>query len=195
MSIELFDSSSGKSAQINSERQLSVSGVSKSEIAFVSENKGDAFTVYAKRDVSADNTNEGILYLKYTGSRKLHVASIWFSSDVSINSAKVEVYYDPTYSSGGTLLAENQGILNQNRQSSNSLDILAYHGGTALSITVDSNLEVFDVRLPGNSIEKKFDGLVLGKNKSIGIIGSVFTGNVAAGTNRIRCMVECYEVD
>ena len=188
MGLGITDEANGNSVAIGDDRRLRTSAVTENEIAYISREEESTFVIYAKRDFAAAATNESIFCMKYTGSKRLKVHSITFSSNSP--DAKVEVYYDPTYTSGGATLSIDSGISNENRQSSKPLEVVAYHGATTLVMTVDSNLEVLDVRLNRSTFEKKFEGLILGKNDSIGIIGSVQT--IA---EKIRCMVECYEVE
>lgn len=188
MGMGLLDESNGNSVAVGADRRALVTAIVEDEITHVSSEHASAFVLYGRRNFAAALTDESVFYMKYTGSRLLKIHSITLSSDSA--NAKAEVFYDPAYVSGGTALSIDINLLNQNRQSSKTLDVVAYHGNVTLVLTTDPNFEVLDVRLNHSSFEKQFKGLILGKNDAIGIIGSV-----AVIAEKIRCMVECYEVD
>lgn len=186
--MELVDSSTGTTAAVDTSRRLMTRSVAETEISNNSLEKNAAFTIYGKRNFLAANTDENILYVKYIGSKILKIASVTFSCNSA--DGKAEFYFDPVYTSGGDTLTTDVAISNQNRRSAKPLDVTAYHGGTTLVMTVDPNKEVLDVRVAKATYTHTFGGIVLGKNDAIGIIGSV--GVIG---ERIRVMVECFEVD
>lgn len=179
----------GVSAEVDDTRRLKTNSAVENEIARVSREDSSSFVIYMKRDCAVTATNEYVGFLQYTGSKSLKISSITFSSNSA--DAKFEVFYDAVYSSGGTALSTDVNILNQNRGSANPLSVTAYSGASTLTLTTDSNKEVLDVRLNKSTHRQPFDGLILTKNKTIGIL----TACVFSGTdNRARIMIECYEV-
>lgn len=186
--MNLFDENTGKGLKINNNNQAETNAVVQSEMSFISSEKGDAYTIYGRRNFAAALTDENILFLKYTGSRKLKIAAI----TVSTNSAdgKAEMFWDATYTSGGTLIAIDSYMHNQDRSSGNSLDVLAYHGLTDLVVTTTAVKEVMDIRAAKETYHHKFEGVKMVKNSAFAIKGSVgVIGEV------IRVMIECFEVD
>ena len=186
--MEIVDSATGTTAQVDSNRRLQTRSVTESEISSVSSLASSSFVIYGRRDFAAANTDEHILYVKYTGSKILKIASITFSSNSDLG--KAELFFDTVYTSGGTALSTDVFVHNQNRRSAKPLDIIAYHGGTTLVMTNNANKEALDVRMSKKTYTHTFGGIQLGKNDTIGV-----TGSVGVIGEKIRVMVECFEVD
>ena len=59
----------GNLAQVNSDNQLTVLSTTIDRLNFVSEQTQKSFSIYGKRNFAAADTNEGILYITYTGTK------------------------------------------------------------------------------------------------------------------------------
>jgi len=177
----------GKTAGVDDDNHLKTAAHTQSKLAFISQDKGKAFTIYGRRDFVAANTNEGILYFKYTGNKNFYIQSIQVAAntmDVSGVGNKVEIYLDSAYISGGTTVTP----INLNRGSGNVLDALVYNGNTDLAVTAGST-EIVDFRLGADSYEWHIDNaLVLAPNSVLYILGEV--QNIG---DKIRVMVLGFE--
>lgn len=176
--------SEGRSALVDSDQRLNVLSTSRSQMTAISQDKGKSYVCYSRRNFVAAATNENILHFTYTGSGKCIITKIlWSTNDAD---AKMEVYKNPIYTSGGTLVLPN----NVNFSSGNIANVTAYHGQTDIVMTVDATKELYDGRLSIDMFSFEPDGMVLGKGNSIGLLGTV--GTIA---KVIRASIFFYEVD
>jgi len=183
MSILEDGKGSGKKASVTTDNRLDVTAKTENRIYYHSRDDETAFSVYGKRNFTAANTEENILYLKYTGSNDLHIKSIMFSTNSEL--AKIEMFFAATGVSGGAEVIP----LNMNRGSANESETECLHGGTTLIGTIDDANEFFDIRLSKSSYLMDFhSAIIIPKNKNI-----FFKGDVAAAGDRIRIMVYYYE--
>lgn len=185
MRIEDGKGNNGEAA-VSKDQRLEVNSKTGTRISYASKDRGDAYIVYGKRNFAAANTDEGVLYFKYTGNRRCVIDHIVFSSNSS--KAKAEVFLDPTSVSAGTSITPVQ----LNRTKSNVSDSTALHGGTtAITFTPNDALEIADIRMNISSVIWDVKGaLVLGKNNSILIVGEVATIG-----DRVRAEIYYYEED
>ncbi len=173
----------GKLAEVNLDNQLEVMATVHDRLAFISEVKKTAFSVYGRRNFAAQDTNENILSLLYTGTGDLHIHEIVFSTNSS--SAKIEIYFDATSISGGTSIIP----LNLNRGSAITSNTTCLNGASTLNGTVVSANEVLDIRLNNATFNLPLDGgIILTKNTNLFVLGEV-----AAIGDKIRVMVYYYE--
>ena len=77
---------------VSYDQRLEVSSRGANRIYYASKDRGDAYIAYGKRNFAAANTDEGILYFKYTGDRLCVIDQIIFSS--SSVDGKAEVFFD-----------------------------------------------------------------------------------------------------
>ena len=155
-----------------------------SRIFYNSRDNETSFSVYGKRNFAAGATNENISMITYTGNNVIYIKDIVFSSNAV---AKVELYFDATYVSGGAEVIP----LNLNRGSALTSETTCYSGDTTLVATSTSANEVFDVRLNKSTFQMDFHGaIMLTKNTSL-----ILLGEVENPGEKIRTMVYFYEAD
>ncbi len=173
----------GKLAKVNSDNQLEVMATVHDRLAFISEVKKTAFSVYGRRNFAAQDTNENILSILYNGTGKLHIHEIVFASNSA--SAKIEVYFDATSISGGSSITP----LNLNRGSSITSNTTCLNGVSTLNGTTATANEVLDIRLNNSTFNLPLDGgIILTKGANLFILGEV-----AVAGDKARVMVYYYE--
>ena len=183
MSILEDGKGTGKKASVTTDNRLDVTAKTESRIYYESRDNESAFSVYGKRNFAAADTEENILYVKYTGNNDLHIKSILFSTNSEL--AKIEAFFAATSVSGGAEIIP----LNMNRGSANESETECLHGGTTLNGTLSDENEFFDVRISKGSFLMDFNSaLIIPKNKNI-----FFKGEVAAIDDRIRIMIYFFE--
>ena len=174
---------SGNLAQVDRDHHLHTAGNQVSRLSFVSKDKSGAYGVYGRRNFAASETNEGILFMEYLGSKKFFINEIIFSGFGTAN--KVEMFIASTRTSGGA----NVPPINLNRNSPSILLMNAYTGSSDLVVSPGS-LELLDVRFGTDTKLIDFQGgLILTYGKNI-----YFQGEVANHlTDKIRIAVFGYE--
>ncbi len=173
----------GYLAKVDSDNNLHTLATTIERITEISEDKQTSFSVYGKRNFASGSTDEGILYLKYTGTGSLHIQRIFISTNST--SAKVEVYFDVTSQSGGTTIVP----LNLNRGSSVVSETTCVNGASVITVITSDANEFLDLRLNVGSITAELGGgVILSKNNNIYILGEV-----ASASDKIRTMVYFYE--
>jgi len=183
MSIIEDGKGSGKKVEVTQDNRLSVEADTESRIFHKSRDHKKAFSAYGKRNFVAANTNENVLSLTYDGSDNLFVKEIVFSSND--DDAKVEVYFDGVYVSGGTTVLP----LNLNRTVSVESETTCLHGGDTLVVNTEPAKEFFDVRLSKSTFNKDFHGaVILSRGNNITVLGSV-----SEPGKKIRTMIYYYE--
>jgi hypothetical protein len=177
---------SGNTARVSDNNHLAVDSVNVSEIAHISSVDAKAYQFQFERTLLAAATDEVIGLLTYLGEHKLQIETLYLSrEDVSLASgsqAVVEVYSEPTYTSGGASITPT----NLNIGSSNLPTATAYSGTTTLVIDTTSAVEVLDVVF-AETVTIHFAGsIVLDKGTTIAIkgksknIGDIIHANVLA---------------
>jgi len=173
----------GYLAQVDSDNHLHTAGNTRSRLSFVSRDKAGAYSIYGRRNFAASETDEGILFFEYVGSKKFFINEIICSGFGAAN--KVEVFLAATRASGGTAVTP----INMNRSAPSILEMNAYTGETDLVVT-PGDLEVIDIRFGTDTKIVSFDGgLILTYGTNL-----YFKGEVANHlTDKIRIMVLGYE--
>lgn len=184
MSIIEDGKGSGKKAGVNDANRLDVSAQTEDRIYYVSRDDKKAFAIYGRRNfIAGSDTNENILYVKYTGNTDLHIKDITFSTNSP--NAKIEIFFDPTNVSGG----EVRLPLNLNRTSAITSETICLTGEADLTADTITANEFMDVRLNLSTFTNDFhSALILPKNASILVKGSVETAG-----EKIRVMIYYYE--
>jgi len=149
----------GAKAQVNSENQLAVSSVTQSELEHESETNGTAY-VWASDSVNP-TTDDTVLLLKNTSDTSLHLEHVTISgttdSEYTIHLPTTEV--TPT---GGTLVTGT----NMNTASSKVADAIA----RSLETNNSQGNVLYAVNLLAvTTYTVDLKGIILGKNKSIGV--------------------------
>jgi hypothetical protein len=153
----------GYRAQVDGENRLLTRAIVTTELGHQSEDEAQAFTIYAKRQLAAADTNEGVLYMENEGSGQIIISHITFSSN-STTGSKFEVFFDPTGVSGG----DHFTPLNLNRGSKKTSAAHAKHGGVDLVYTISAENEFLDVRIANNTFTFDFgDALILTPGASL----------------------------
>lgn len=175
-------SGKGYLAMVDSENSIRASVNTVSRLSHVSNVSKRSFSIYGRRDFTAANTDEGILYFQYTGEHDFHIDRLLATGNGT--NSKIELFVDSTYVSGGTEVTP----VNLNRSSLRTLEATTYNGTTDLIVTKGSN-EILDVRFAVNTVDMNLrGGLILSKNKNIYILGEV-----ASAGDKIRVSLFGYE--
>lgn len=160
----------GYEVEVNSDHKLEVLSTTRTEMTYHSERDGDTFMFATNGhiDVPVANTTYGILYVKNTSETKdLYIESIR-SCGSAVN--KWNIYKNPTAST--VISNANNGVKNSiNFTSATTPDVTVYQG-TGTNFTGGSLLENW-VNGAGHSVEVYGGAMILGKNDSIGIAGSI----------------------
>lgn len=173
----------GNLTKVDSDNNLHTLATTIERITEISEDKQMSFSVYGKRNFASGSADEGILYLKYTGTGSLHIQRIFISTNST--GAKIEVYFDVTSQSGGTTIVP----LNLNRGSSIASETTCVNGASVITATTDNANEFLDIRLNTGSFSVELGGgVILRKDNNIYILGEV-----ASASDKIRAMVYFYE--
>jgi len=173
----------GFGAKVDSDNHLQTATNSSSRMSFISRVKAGSYSIYGRRNFTASETDEGILFMEYLGSKKFFIDRIICSGVGAAN--KVELFIAATRTSGGTEVEP----LNMNRAAPSVLEMNAYTGETDLVVT-SGDLEVVDIRFGTDTKTIKFDGsLILTYGKNLYMKGEVADHT----TDKIRVMVLGYE--
>jgi hypothetical protein len=177
----------GYSASVDADNRLRTKTTNQPQIAFHTDEKSRSYFLYGKRNISTANTNEGILYIKYTGITHLHIDRIIFSTNSS--NAKFEIFVNvDNVSNGNVCEPVNMDLSSDNSISSTCLRGLSTSPPLSASGITDDN-EFLDVRLSIDTIEIPVAGaLKLGKNDNIFIQGEA----VGVG-DKLRCNIQFWE--
>lgn len=149
----------GSKAQVNTENQLVVSSVTQTELEHESEENGQAY-VWATDAINPGTGGDTVLLLKNTSDTALHIESVVISgstaSEYNIHLPTTEV----------TVTGNTVTGVNMNTTSSNVAEASAANTETNNS-QGDILHTVFVIA--DTTLRVPFDGLILGKNKSLGI--------------------------
>lgn len=153
-------------ADVTEDNQLLVKAVSESELEFVSEEKGDAYSVSSTYGASA---NQEILYLKNTSSTKNLYIDYFLGGG---SGATIFTVFKTTDTAGGTTVTP----LNLNFSAGNSADASAYGNASVTGITAASATDI--IFFEGISAASQFAPLdlkgavILGQNDAIAVTTS-----------------------
>lgn len=176
-------------AKVSESQKLLTESETASILYHKSKDEGSVYVQYAKRNFAAANTNENIFHLKYTGEDTLVIYKCLVASNAA--ACKIEFYKNPVYISGGDL----RPAVNLNFGSAIPSDSACYISDTTqVQMTVDSTLEIMDVRLSstGDTSETiDFEGAVrLKKGDTFGAFGEVTS---VAASERVRISLFFFE--
>ena len=186
MIIENGKGDGGYGAAVNDKNQLLTRSTSTPELLFHSKEDEDVFSTYNKHTIQADDTEEYVCYLKYTGDSILILKKMFVSCNDMTNACKFEVYVDLTSPGGGADVTPS----NWNRKSNNSIDTVTKHtnsGASAITGTNGTEIMCFYSKPEEGMKEISLDGLILGTNNNIFIIAENKAGN------KVRVTLHYYE--
>jgi len=153
----------GNRAEVNEEKQLVVSAITETSLEHESEENGSGY-VWSSSNVTVDATDT-VLLLKNTSDTPLHIECVKVSGTVATTQVTVHLpttEVTVTAGGGGAVVTGT----NLNTSSSNVADASAASDETNNS---QGNI-IAEVFLSGDSTENiETPGLILGKNKSIGV--------------------------
>lgn len=160
-------------AKVDNNQKLEVASESASILYHKSKDDAAVYFQYSKRTFAAAATNEGIFYFEYTGEGTCVIHKVFVTAKSPLG-AKIELYVDSAYTSGGTL----RTAVNLNRASSLPSDTTCYISDASETImTHVSANEIADIRLQdtGDTFEIiDFDGaLRLKKGNTLAALGEV----------------------
>jgi len=188
MYIEDGKGLNGKAA-VDSNQKLEVASEAASTLYHKSKKGASVYVQYAKRNFGVADSNENIFHMEYTGSGTLCVSKAVCASNAE--ACKIEFYKSPVYTSGGDL----RSAINLNFGSAIPASTIAYISDTSeVQMTVDSDLELMDVRLSstGDTTETvDFEGAIrLRKGDTFGAFGEVTS---VAANERVRISLYFWE--
>lgn len=160
--------SSGNVASVNSDGQLEVKSVSESELEFISEKSGQAYTLTST--LATGGADVEIMYLKNTSSTK-NMYIDYFVGGAS--AAGIFTVFQTTSTPGGTTATPK----NINTSSGNAADALCYGNAAVTGITAASATDIFFFE--GVSAASQFatldlkGAIILGQNDAIAVTFSV----------------------
>ena len=161
---------SGRRAAVNTNNKLETQAVTIPEIAFLSAEKEQAWII-ATGFVALTTTGSfnGLVYLKNTSTKPLHIESIRTCSTGS-GYSQVKVIKNPTT---GTLISEanDAAVTNANLTSTAEFGGLSYTAaGDAKTVTDGSDTTQFTNMSPGHSIQHYQGAVVIGQGDSFALV-------------------------
>lgn len=171
MSFKIQDGKgSGREAGVTDEGQLEVEAITIPEIAHVSAEHERAWII-ATGFVALTTTGSfnGLIYVKNTSTRPLHIESIRTCSTGS-GYTQVKVIKNPTT---GTLISEANAAIVTNANLSSTADFggLGYTAaGDAKTVTDGSDTTQFTNMSPGHSVQHYQGAVVLGQGDSCALV-------------------------
>lgn len=186
MSIKLEDGGgNGRFATVNASKQLDVAATTVPIIADASHD-GYAFSIVGRRTLASSN-EENVLFVRNDNTQlDVHIADIRFSVNSAAAGVEGILYFDATYTSGGTAKTPVQ----LNRGSARVSGVKAYDGsGSALVLGTTSEEEFHICRLSGvkSELMKSDDAIILGPGDSLHITAKGTSADTVAVT------VVCFE--
>lgn len=185
MSVIIEDGTGkGYKAKVDKNGQVSVKASTQSEASFISHEQGGAYIIATGSFTSVTSGESGLLYIKYTGDKQLHIANV---RTCGTGVQKWRMYKDVTT---GTLVsgANAASVNNANITSKNVLDEISYKGVDGSTITDGTVMDQW-INNGGHSSEE-FDGIVvLGKGDSI-----AFSCEVSSSID-VCIRVICFEAE
>lgn len=150
----------GNRAEVNKENQLVVKATTQSELEHESEESGSAYNWSS--DIVSIDAADTVLLVKNTSDTPLHIEHIEIANGVTASEYTVHLPTSEVTLSGGSVVTGT----NLNTGSSNVADALSRsdeEGNTQGNVIATVWLAV------DRNVRIDLDGLILGKNKSIGI--------------------------
>lgn len=177
---------SGRQAAVNSNNKLESQAITIPEIAFLSAEKEQAWII-ATGFVALTTTGSfnGLVYLKNTSTKPLHIETVRSCSDNS-GSSQVKIIKNPTT---GTLIsdANDAVITNANLTSTAEFGGIGYTAsGDGKTITDGTDTTQFINNSPGHSIQQYQGAVVIGQGDSFALV----VKPSAAGN--VCCEIVCY---
>jgi hypothetical protein len=152
----------GYNAKVSADNRVLTESVTLSKAADVSENDGKTFSVVTGNFVSVTSGESAILYMKYTGEKKLFIETIRTCG----TGVQKWLLYKGT--NAGTIVSNATAAVstNMNFTSNNVPQFTAYKGADG---NTESGGSVFEnwINNGGHSIEDFNDALILGKNDTL----------------------------
>lgn len=152
----ITDGSNGNSVAVTEENMMLTKSLHVSHISHHSHESHheNAFIIYGKHNIVAEDTNENAFHLKYTGSQWLVIDNIILSTDATDNMT-VEFFFDPVTQIGGRELQP----FNANRASSNTLlgEFHDSNGGATPIVVSEVGKEFMDLKFSLNSSPYNLD--------------------------------------
>jgi hypothetical protein len=175
--MEITDGRTNLSAEVNALNQLMTRAVSENRAAYVSDTKGEAWTVHADdADVAAD---EYLIWLKNTGTTPIVINSIFTSNQDADAIWKLH----SVTGTGGTAAAITP--VNLNLSSGNDAEVSCNGGAGGVSGLTSSSVITGwagGVAYFNQTINLWLDALIIGTNDAIALEFDVGTGTRAMTT-------------
>jgi len=189
MSIIQDGKGSGNKASVTTDNRLDVTAKMGERIYYVARKLGKTFITMCKCTQIVGGTEEGLMYVKYTGNDELFISNVSVSTEEpGTGLTEFEFFLDPTTYSGGVTKIP----VNANAGSAITSETTCMHNNDTTSLTVSGGSYMHNVRLSGiNTYNIDFKGaVILTKNK-------IFAIKVAAATagTKTRATIIWYEED
>lgn len=159
----------GNNAKVDSENNLHVYASSEPVAGYVSRRNKSAFVV-ASDFITVSNTSifSGLLYIKYTGSKILHIDRVRVCSNAGAY-VQSKIIKNPT---AGTLIsgAIPAKLTNMNFSSSNVFSGLCYVGSSGSTVTDGDLFSNFTNKSPGHSVQEYSSAFILNQNSCIALV-------------------------
>ena len=170
----------GNLAGVGTSNRLDCSVRQNARIYYASRDENGAYTVQLHVTMATGGTAEGIGYIENTGSNRINIKEILFSTEEATTKlTKFGIWRKPTVSGGTT-----RTPVNLNFASNDTPDATIKEATNSGTVTITGGSSLYTVRMEGQGSElvDLHDAVILGSNDVLGIIAN-------AETTGTKCIV------
>jgi len=179
MAIIKDGTGSGYTARVGSSQKLDTSARVNDRIYYTSRDDGKAFIVQFALTQAVNGVTEGVGYIKYTGTDRLNIKRICFTSE-DAGMTKFGVWKNPTVSGGDAAIPVN---LNFGSNITSNTTCKDDNDGTTVTITGGTSLCTLRLNGPDTKAAEFYDALIIGPNDILGIQGNATTAGSKVRVN------------